>query len=260
MRSEELDAKAQSLYEHLAELRKRIINCAFILMIATGICYGFSEKIFNFVRNPIVPYLPGGGLIFTGPLDKFIAHLKLSLICGIIISAPFWLYQVWQFIAPGLYVKERKYTLGFIISGTGLFLLGSAFSYYIALPMAFQFLMTFGGDIDKPMISIDQYMGFFTQMCLMFGVAFELPLVIVVLGMLGVVSQAFLRKNRRYAIMTLAIVSAIITPPDLLSMIMMLIPMWVLFESAVLVVGIFEKNEKLGLTILSNSPKAWVDN
>ncbi len=241
MRSEELDSRAQSLYEHLAELRKRIINCGIILFIATAICYNFSEAIFNFVRAPIVPYLPGGGLIFTGPLDKFIAHLKLAFVCGILLSCPFWLYQVWKFIAPGLYAKERKYTIGFICAGTGLFVLGAAFSYWIALPMAFHFLMTFGGDIDKPMISIDQYMGFFTQMCLMFGVAFELPLVIVVLGLMGIVSQAFLRKNRRYAIMTIAVIAAVITPPDLLSMVMMLTPMWFLFESAVIIVGIFEK-------------------
>lgn len=241
MRREELDSKAQSLYEHLAELRTRLIHCVYILLIATGICYGFSEHIFNFVRAPIAPYLPGGGLIYTGPLDKFIAHIKLAFVFGVIFSCPFWLYQVWKFVAPGLYAKERNYTFGFILSGTFLFLLGAAFSYYIALPMAFQFLMTYGGDIDKPMISIDQYMGFFTQMCLMFGLAFELPLIIVVLGMIGIVSQEFLRKNRRYAIMTLAVVSAIITPPDLLSMVMMLVPMWALFEIAVLIVGIFEK-------------------
>jgi Twin arginine targeting (Tat) protein translocase TatC len=231
----------QSLIEHLGELRTRLVRCVFILFVATGVAYGFSEKIFNFVRAPIAPYLPGGGLIFTGPMDKFIAHLKLSFVCGIIISCPLWLYQVWLFVAPGLYQKEKRYTAGFIVSGTGLFLLGAAFSYWIAMPMAFQFLMNYGGDIDKPMISIDQYMGFFTQLCLMFGVAFELPLIIVVLGMMGIVSQAFLRKNRRYAIMTIAVIAAVITPPDLLSMVMMLAPMVVLFEAAVIIVGIFEK-------------------
>lgn len=249
MKSEDLDSKAQSLYEHLGELRSRLINCAYILVVATGLCYGFSEKIFNFVRSPITPYLPSGGLIYTGPMDKFIAHLKLSFVCGILISCPFWLYQVWKFIAPGLYSKERKYTMGFIFSGTALFLLGALFSYYVVLPMAFQFLMTFGGDIDKPMISIDQYMGFFTQMCLMFGVAFELPLVIIILGMLGIISQQFLRKNRRYAVMTIAVISAIITPPDLLSMVMMLAPMLILFESAVLIVGIFEKKKENALRV-----------
>lgn len=241
MRSDELDSKAQSLYEHLSELRSRIINSVYILVISTSVCYAFSDKIFDFVRKPITPYLPGGGLIYTGPLDKFIAHLKLSVVCGILVACPLLLYQVWKFIAPGLYAKERKYAIGFIVSGTGLFFLGAAFSYFIALPMAFDFLMSFGGDIDKPMISIDQYMGFFTQMSLMFGVAFELPLVIIVLGMMGIVSQAFLRKNRRYAVMIIAILAAIITPPDVLSMLLMLAPMWLLFEVSVFVVGIFER-------------------
>ena len=150
-------------------------------------------------------------------------------------------------MAPGLYAKERRYALGFVVSGSVLFVLGAVFSYYIALPMAFQFLMTFGGDIDKPMISIDQYMSFFTQMCLMFGVAFELPLIIVILGMLGLVSQDFLKRNRRYAIMTLAVVSAVITPPDLLSMVMMLVPMLLLFEAGVFIVGLFEKKREESL-------------
>jgi sec-independent protein translocase protein TatC len=241
MRSQGLDEKAQSLYDHLGELRKRLVNCLLILFVATGICYGFSDTIFDFVRAPIVPYLPDGGLIFTGPMDKFIAHLKLSVVCGIILSCPLWLHQVWLFVAPGLYAKEKKYALGFIFSGSVLFILGTAFSYYIALPMAFQFLMTFGGTVDKPMISIEAYMGFFTQLCLMFGAAFELPLIIVLLGMMGIVSQSFLRKNRRYAVMTLAVLSAIITPPDILSMALMLVPMWFLFEVAVLIVGFFEK-------------------
>lgn len=241
MRTEDLASRTETLHDHLTDLRKRLINCILILFVATGLCYGFSEKIFDFVRAPIAPYLQDGGLIYTGPLDKFLAHIKLSLLAGVLVSCPFWLYQVWKFVAPGLYQTERKYGVGFIVSGSFLFVLGSAFSYWIALPMAFNFLMTFGGEVDKPMISIDQYMGFFTQMCLMFGIAFELPLVIVLLGMMGIVSQAFLRKNRRYAIMTIAIFAAIITPPDILSMVMMLGPMWFLFELAVLIVGIFEK-------------------
>lgn len=249
MRHAELDDKAQSLHDHLTDLRKRIINCLLILAVATGICYGFSDYIFDFVRAPIAPYLPSGGLIYTGPMDKFIAYLKLSVVCGIIVSCPFWLHQIWLFVAPGLYANEKKYAAGFIVSGSALFIIGNAFSYFIALPMAFNFLMTFGGDTDKPMISIDQYMSFFTQLCLMFGVAFELPLVVVILGMLGIVSQSFLRKNRRYAVMILAIFAAIITPPDLLSMMMMLVPMWFLFEISVLIVGIFERKRAQTQTV-----------
>jgi sec-independent protein translocase protein TatC len=242
---EQMDAKHQTLVMHLGELRTRIVLCGYALLIATGICYNFSEKIFNFVRLPIAPYLTNGGLVYTAPMDKFVAHLKLSFVCGVIISCPFWLYQIWLFVAPGLYTKERKHSIGFIVAGTLLFLLGVSFSYFVVLPMAFHFLMNYGGDVDKPMITIDHYLGFFTQMCLMFGASFELPLVLIVLGMLGVVSQKFLREKRRYAIMILAVASAVITPPDLLSMVMMLGPMVILYEIAVFFVGFFEKKKAL---------------
>lgn len=244
MSAEEFESKHQSLFDHLGELRQRLVYSVYILLIATAICYGFSEQIFDFIRAPIQPYLPGGGLIYTGPLDKFMAHIKIAFVCGVIISCPLWLYQVWMFVAPGLYAKEKKYMFGFITAGSGLFLLGAAFSYWVVLPMAFHFLMNFGGSIDKPMISIDQYLGFFSQMCLMFGVSFELPLIISILGMMGLVSQKFLKDKRRYAIMTLAIVSAVITPPDLMSMIMMLVPMVALYEIGVLMVGVFERKRE----------------
>lgn len=230
-----------TLVDHLAELRTRLIYCAYGLLVATALAYSQSDRIFNFVRAPIAPYLPNQGLVYTGPLDKFIAHIKLSIVVGFIISCPYWLYHVWKFVAPGLYKKEKNYAAAFISSGTGLFLTGAAFSYFVVLPMAFKFLFSFGGDTDKPMITIESYFDFFTQMCLIFGLSFELPLVIAVLGMLGIVSQNFLKQNRRYAIMTLAIICAIVTPPDLMSMVMMLIPMILLFEIGVFFVGFFER-------------------
>lgn len=241
MRANELATKSQTLHEHLADLRKCLINSLFFVAIGTAVSYYFSEVIFDFVRSPIQQYLPEGGLIYTGPMDKFVAHLKLSVICGVIVACPFIFAQIWKFIAPGLYTNEKKYAFGFISFGSLLFVTGCAFSYYIALPMAFEFLMAFGGSTDKAMISIDQYMGFFTQMCLMFGVSFELPLIIIILGIMGIVSQQLLKKYRRYAVMIMAILAAVITPPDVVSMTMMLGPLLFLYEFSVIAVGFFEK-------------------
>lgn len=230
-----------TLTEHLHELRKRLVNSLWALLVFTGVAYNFSTEIFNFVRKPIEKYLTTGGLVYTGPLDKFMAHFKISIIVGIILSCPFWLYQLWLFVAPGLYKKERRYTFGFIAFGSLLFFSGSAFSYYVAMPMAFDFLFAFGGDQDKPMITIEQYLGFFSQFSLMFGISFELPLILSILGMLGLVSQKFLIDKGRYAIMLLALVAAIITPPDVMSMGIMLVPLIALYYIGVFMVGFVQK-------------------
>lgn len=236
--------KEETLTSHLSELRTRLIRVALGITVGTLACYSFSEKIFEAIRRPIAPYLPQGGLVFTGPADLFVAHLKLSLVCGVIVSCPYWLYQIWLFIAPGLYKHERKYASAFIFSGSFLFVTGIAFCYFGVLPIAFEFLLNYGGGVDKPFIAIDQYLSFFTQMCLVFGAAFELPLIIVILGMLGIVSQKFLREKRRFAIVILAFFAAILTPPDVLSMSLMLVPLVVLYEISVFIVGIFE-NKRL---------------
>ncbi len=242
---EEVNHKNQTMLEHLVELRDRIKKALWFVLIGTAATYSVSEKVFNFMRAPIEKYLPSGGLVFTGPADKFIAHLKISFFGGVILSCPFWFYQIWNFIAPGLYKNEKKYTLGFLFSAVTLFLVGCAFAYFIALPFAFEFLLGFGGTVDKPMITIDQYMSFFLFTTLMFGVSFEMPLVIVLLGMMGLVSAKFLREKRRYAMMGIAIVSSIITPPDAMSMLLMLIPMMILYEISIIIVRFFEKKRDI---------------
>lgn len=230
-----------TLTDHLRELRTCLVRSLWGILLATAASYYFSDLIFDFLREPIRPYLPTGGLVFTAPTDKFMAILKISFFSGVLFSCPWWLYQIWKFVGPGLYVNERRYTLSFMFSGTVLFLVGVSFAYFLAVPAAFHFLMTFGGDIDKPMITIEAYLGFLTTFLFMFGFAFELPLVIVLLGMMGVVSQQLLREKRRYIIVVLAVASAIVTPPDIMSMILMLVPLYLLFEVSILIVGFFER-------------------
>jgi sec-independent protein translocase protein TatC len=232
-----------NLIQHIGELRFRLTRAAIFIVLGTLICWGFSEYLFNIIREPIRPYLPSGGLVFTSPIDKFMAHIKLAFIAGMTLSAPLWLYQLWKFISPALYKNEKKYAVGFIFFGTVQFVLGVLFCYFIVFPMAFKFLMTFGGDIDKPMITIDNYLGFFTQTAVIFGLTFEMPVVITFLGAVGLVSQQFLKKNRRYAVIAMTVISAIAAPPDALSMILLLVPLWAMYEISVILVGIFQKKD-----------------
>lgn len=223
----------QNLIDHLTELRTRLIYAFLGIAIGMGVCWAFSEQIMDLIRHPIQPYLTEGGLIFTGVMDKFMAHIKVSLLGGVILSCPFWLYQLWKFIAPGLYESERKYATGFILCGSLLFLVGVSFVYFFVYPVAFEFLMGFGGMEDKPMISIAEYLSFFTMTTLLFGLAFELPLFLVILALIGLIDAQFLRKNRRYAFVVMAFAAALLTPPDVISMSMMLVPLSLLYESAI---------------------------
>lgn len=241
-KAEEPEVPQQSLIDHLTELRFRLIRSFWAIGAGMVVAYNFSDQIFDFIRAPIQPYLAQAGLVFTAPTDKFIAHLKVSIFAGVLCTAPIWLYQIWRFVAPALYSKEKKYTLAFLVSGTALFLGGVAFSYYGVMPMALKYLLGFGGTQDQPMITIDQYLSFFLTMNLMFGLVFELPLIIVILGMLDIVSARFLKEKRRYALVGLSVVAAIFTPgPDLLSMILMFVPLAFFYEISILVVALFER-------------------
>lgn len=235
---------SMSLIGHLHELRVRLTKSAYGIFAGMLICWSFSEKVFNILREPIAEYLPTGGLVFTAPMDKFMAHVKIAFVCGLLLSAPIWLYQLWGFIAPALYKKEKKVAMGFVFFGTLQFIMGLAFSYFVVLPMAFKFLMNFGGSIDKPMITIDHYLGFLTHTAIVFALCFQMPVVISFLGMLGLVSQKFLREKRRYAVLAITVVAAIAAPPDALSMLLLLFPMWFLYEVSILIVGSFEKSKK----------------
>jgi sec-independent protein translocase protein TatC len=177
-------------------------------------------------------------------MDKFLAHIKVSAFTGVVISCPFWLYQVWNFIAPALYKEEKKYGIGFITFGSILFATGVCFVYFVVYPMAFKFLMGFAGSTDTPMITISEYLSFFMTTTIVFGLAFEMPLILTILGMMGIITPDFLAQNRRYAIVLLAAGSAMATPPDVISMALMLIPMLLLYESSILLVKMFGKKQE----------------
>ncbi len=236
--------KEQSLTDHLTELRVRLIRAIFWILLFTCLGWYFSDIIMDVVRYPIQQYLPEGGLVYTGVMDKFMAHVKLGMLAGVILSAPFWLFEVWKFVAPGLYQKEKRYAASFILAGTLLFLTGVAFVYFLVYPVAFEWLMSFGGTTDKPMITIDDYLSFFITTALLFGASFELPLILIVLVLIGLLDVNFLRTKRRYAVVALAVVAAILTPPDVISMTMMLVPLCLLYESAIIVLVLMGHGKK----------------
>lgn len=237
----------KNLIDHLRDLRNVVIFS--LIYIGLGMCVAwiYKEEIFDIIRKPISPFLKGsnGGLVYTNIMENFIAYIKVALIGGVILSCPFWMHQLWRFISPALYKNEKKYALGFIFFGTVLFLTGVSFSYFVVFPFMFEFLFSFGSGKDIAMITIGEYLGFFVKTTVLFGVAFEMPLIITVLGMLGFVDSKFLREQRRYAIFIISIVSAVLTPPDPLSMIAMMVPLMTLYELSIISVAYLAKPDEV---------------
>ncbi len=236
MNSDTNTDKNDGMLSHLGELRSVLIRSILIISVGTLVCWLFDDLLFSIVRSPISAYLGTDtrGLIYTGVTDKFFAHMKIALLGGVIFTCPFWIYQVWNFISPGLYKNERQITIFFVGFGSFLFLLGILFVYFVIYPIAFKFLLNFGDGKDIPMISINHYLSFFTTTVLIFGLAFELPLVLTGLSILGIVDKKFLKKNRGYAYIILACISSFATPPDVVSMLFFMIPMILLYEISVL--------------------------
>jgi sec-independent protein translocase protein TatC len=233
-----------TLVEHLSELRTRIVYSLYAIFIFTCVAWYFSEQLFDFIRRPIAGLLPPGeGLYFNAPTEKFMAHIKVSVIAGLVAACPVWIYHVWKFIEPGLYLKEKKFGRYFILFGTLLFLVGVAFAYFLVLPAGLKVLMEFGGTTDKALITIDYYVSFFLMTVLVFGAAFEMPLIIVLLGMVGIVSSRGLSRMRRYAIVAIAAGSAVFTPPDAISMMLLAVPMVLLYEISILILRVIEPKE-----------------
>ncbi len=222
-----------SLLEHLEELRKRLIHSVIYVVIAFFVAYGFHERIASFMIAPITRALAAHHmdtrLGYLNPVDPFNFYLKIALFGGIILASPFVLYQLWLFIAPGLYQRERRYVVPFMFATVGLFLGGAFFGYRYVFPGALEFLIGFGAQF-KPLVTIEEYESLFFTVILGLGLIFELPILVFFLALFGIVNSKFLLKNIRYAILIIFIVAAIITPtPDILTMCVFAAPMLILY-------------------------------
>ena len=226
--AERAELPGMSLMEHLEELRRRIVHSAAYLCAGFVVAYIFHERLYGIVDAPLSHL--GIKLNYTHPMDPLNLYLQVSLIGGAILASPFILYQVWLFIAPGLYQKERRFVIPFMGATVALFLGGAAFGYFFVLPGALKILIVQFGSKFNPMVTIEEYTGFFLSVILGLGISFEMPILIFFLALFGIVSPRFLWKNIRYAILAVFLVAAIITPsPDPWTMCIYAIPMLALY-------------------------------
>ncbi len=226
-----------SLTDHLVELRKRLVRSVIILLIGFGVCYYFKDFFFDIVTAPLVQVLPKNSyLIYTGLTEAFFVYMKLAFFASLIITCPLIIYQIWKFISPALHSTEKKYVLPFVFFSTLLFVSGVLFGYFVALPPAFEFFVSFNSKYLQSMISFSDYLSLFVTFLLGFGLSFELPVFMFFLAKLGIVNSTMLSKNRKYAILVIFIVAAILTPsPDALSQILMAIPLMFLYEVSIFI-------------------------
>ncbi|MFP5204400.1 MAG: twin-arginine translocase subunit TatC [Acidobacteriota bacterium] len=222
--TERAELPGMTLMEHLEELRKRIVHSAIYLALGFFVCWFFRDRIVNILQAPLTHI--GKSLVFTHPMDALNLDLQVALLGGAILTSPLILYQVWLFIAPGLYQKEQRFVIPFMLATVGLFLTGASFGYFFVLPAAIQILVVQFGHNFTPMVTIEDYSSFFLSVILGLGISFEMPILIFFLAMFGIVSPRFLWKNIRYAILAVFLVAAIITPsPDPWTMCIYAVPM-----------------------------------
>jgi sec-independent protein translocase protein TatC len=232
--------------EHLDDLRKRLVKAMIGIGLGALAIGVFSETIFHYVMRPVLASLPEGQqqLHFTSYLEPFFVYLKVSLYGGLFLSAPWVLFQVWQFIAPGLYRKEKKLVVPFLMFGTLLFYAGAAFCYFLVMPIAFPALAGIAGADMSPILTMKEQLGLVLAMILGFGIVFELPVIIAFLSLIGLVTPQFLAKYRRHAVIVNVALAAVITPTgDPFSLALMALPMLLFYEVGILAARIIGKKQ-----------------
>ncbi|MBG0775613.1 MAG: twin-arginine translocase subunit TatC [Desulfovibrionaceae bacterium] len=233
-----------SLLDHMEELRHRLTRAIIGALVGFLACYAFAQQMFDLLVLPLVKVLPeGSSLIFTALPEAFFTYIKISFVAGIFVASPYIFYQIWAFIAPGLYKEERKWMLPIAACSAVFFVSGALFGYFVVFPFAFGFFMEYSTDLIKAMPSLSEYLGFSLKLLFAFGLTFELPLFVFFLARLGIVNAAMLRRVRKFAILGAFIMSAILTPPDVVSQVLMAGPLLILYEASIFVAQFFGKTK-----------------
>lgn len=214
--------------EHLEELRSRLLKCIAVVVVTSCFFYRVIDPALEFLIRPI------GRLVFISPAEAFLAVFTLTVLGGTITALPFLFYQIWAFVSVALTEDERRYVKVFGPLSLMFFILGVSFAYFVILPISLNFLLMFSSDLILPMITVDKYISFVGTLALGFGVIFEMPLIIVFLTKIGIATPAFLIQKRRHAIVSIFVASAVLTPPDYVSQILMAVPLILLYEISIL--------------------------
>ena len=242
----DIDETQAPLMEHLVELRARLLRSIAALAVAFGICLYFVNPIMGFLVQPLRDASGAGGkLIYTQLYEAFFVDLKVALFAAFMLSFPVIANQLWAFIAPGLYAKEKKAFLPFLLATPVLFLSGAALAYYVVMPTAFRWMLGFqgnrGGIQMEALPSVGDYLGLVMQFILAFGISFLLPVLLLLLNQAGIVSRAQLIAARRYVIVGITIIAAVMTPPDVGSQLMLAVPLLILFEGSLIIMWFSER-------------------
>jgi len=241
---DDLDASRAPLLDHLIELRRRLLYCIAAVVVAFGVCYYFAEDIFAFLVQPL---LAAGQktVVYTQIFEAFFVKVKVAFFAAAMVSFPVIANQLWLFVAPGLYRKEKRALLPFLLATPVLFLMGASLAYYMAIPMALHFLLSFQGDVggvhQQALPAIGNYLSFIMQFLFGFGLSFLLPVLLMLLERAGVVTRKQLISARRYAIVGATAIAAVLTPPDLMSQVLLAIPLILLYELAIIGIWFTER-------------------
>ena len=226
----------ETLIAHLVELRSRLLNSVLAWLLVFICLFPWASDLYTWLAQPMLAKLPQGGqMIATDVTTPFFVPLKVAMMAAFVIALPYILFQLWRFVAPGLYAHEKRFVLPLVVASTLLFFCGMAFAYYAVFPVVFGFITAAAPEGVAVMTDIDKYLGFVLGMFFAFGVTFEVPVAVVLLVRMGMVSVAKLREVRSYVIVGAFVIAAIVTPPDVVSQFMLAIPLWLLYEAGVVV-------------------------
>ena len=233
------------LKPHIADLRKRLTISTITVVVMFFACFSFYEPILEWMMAPVKHALPvGTSMIAVEIQETFFTAMKVAFFAGFIISLPVIFWQLWLFLAPGLYDHEKKLVVPFVFFATLMFLLGASFAYYIVVPIGFDFLIAFGNSVVSVLPSIGKYVGFFTKLLIGFGIAFELPVITFFLAKIGLVNDQMLKDFFRYAVVLIINISAILTPPDVISQVLMAAPLLILYGVSIYIAKVLNPAQK----------------